>query len=403
MLDETALVLPPHIPADRVLDFDLYRDPRVLANPLDFFAGLLKTAPEFFWTPRNGGHWVVMGHDAVDEAFHNYELFGSMQHGIPDPPNPPEQRMFLPIQMNPPEHGIYRSLLNPMFGPKAIWPLENSIRELCVELIEKVRSKGECEICEAVALPLPVLVFIRQMGLPEDRYEELAEWANQFMDGETLEIRQQAMGSFVQLLDDLLKEREARPRNDWMSKLLELKLDGKPLDRKTIVLPISNVLFVGGLDTVKNSLGHFLRILAGRPDLQKQLRDDPKLAPEAIEELFRVVGGTNPPRKIRRDGEFRGVSVREGEMAMICTATSGIDERFVKDPFEIDFSRKQKVHVSFGVGPHRCLGSNLARLDLKVFMEEWFSRIPEFKIKPGTAPTYACGPVNAIHDLHLVW
>lgn len=403
MADSGAFVIPSHVPADRVVDFDMYADEGLRTVAHDRYREMLAEYPEFFYTPRNGGHWVAIGKEAVNDAFHAYELFGNFSDGIPHPPERSTEPTFIPIQMDPPEAAKYRGLINPALGPKAIAGLSDEIRELCAELIEKVVDAGECEFVDAISLPLPVLIFMRQMGLPQDRYKELAGWAQNFLNGETIEDRRASFGRIWAYLGGLIQERIANPQDDWISRLAAADLDGERLDPATKVLPMCMLLFVGGLDTVKNSLGHFMRILAGRPDLQARLAADPSLIPDAVEELFRLLGGTSPPRIMRKDGEFRGVPVRKDELVLLITGTVGIDEKNVSCPFDIDFDRDNMPHLAFGAGPHRCAGSNLARAELRIFFEEWFKRIPTFEIGAGTRPNYVPGVVNAIENLSLSW
>ncbi len=392
-----------HVPSDRIVDFDMYADAGLRTIAQERYFEMLKGCPEVFWTPRNNGHWTVIGKDAVAEALQNYELFGNFYDGLPDPPDRSTKYTFIPIQMDPPTHTVYRQIIAPIFGPKAIAALEPEIRNLCIELTEKVKEKRECDFIQSVSLPLPVLVFMKQMGLPLDQYIELSKWAQTFLNGETLELRRQAFQSISQYLDGLLADREANPQSDWMSRLLSYELHGKKLDRNDVVLPMCRLLFVAGLDTVKNSLGHFVHILAGRPDLQRRMREAPHLIPDAIEELFRVLGGVSTGRRVKKDGNFRGMPVRYDELMLLVLPSVGIDEANVANPRTIDFDRELKPHLAFGAGPHRCAGSHLARLELRIFFEEWLSRIPEFRVRPLTKPIYTPGIVNAIDGLHLVW
>lgn len=164
-----------------------------------------------------------------------------------------------------------------------------------------------------------------------------------------------------------------------------------------------NLLVPAGLDTVKNTICNFAIALAARPDLQKRLRDDPAIVPEAVEELLRDRGGTNPMRRLKRDGVFRGVTMKKGEGVVFCLPTTGVDPKVVDRPMELDFDRDQKAHLAFGAGPHRCVGSHLARAELRIFLEEWMKRMPEFRIKPGTTPVYSPNNLNTVTSVHLAW
>jgi len=394
---------PDHIPAELVRDFDYYGEPVLREKAQAGYRELLGNYPDVFWTPRHGGHWVVMGNQAVHDAFRDWQSFSSRGNtGIGGEPGLAED-MFIPIQLDPPEHERYRALINPLLGPRAVKAMEGKISAFATELIDALEGKRECDFVEAISVPFPIKIFMAEMGLPLDRYREFANWVQTFQNGETAEERSGALLRFIDLLTGLLRERQEAPTGDWMSQLLATELDGRKLDVQTEVLPMANLLFVGGIDTVRNMMGHIFRILAERPDLQAWIRQHPEGIPEALEEMFRWLGGTSPPRRVGVDIVFHGAPMRKNDMVALVTGTVGIDERAVDRPFEIDFEREQKPHAAFGTGPHRCAGSNLARLEMRIFIEQWFARIPEFRIKPGTSPVFNPGVVNAIDQLIIEW
>ena len=381
----------------------MYNEAGLREKAQSYYSEILGHYPDVFWTPRNGGHWVVMGSEAVHDAFRDWESFSSAGHtGIPNQPELASD-MFIPIQFDPPKHEPYRALINPLLGPRAVKAMEGQIRDLANQLIDAVEAKGECDFVDSISLPLPVKIFMMQMGLELDRYREFAGWVQTFLNGDTVEQRNAALMCFHDLLTGLLQERKASPTDDWMSQLLATRLDGRELDVQTEVLPIAMLLFVGGLDTVKNTLGHVFRVLAERPNLQAWIRKHPDGIDEALEELFRYLGGTTPPRRVAKDVVFHGAPMGKDDMVALVTGTVGIDERAVDRPLELDFDREQKPHAAFGTGRHRCGGSNLARLEMRVLIEQWFARIPEFRIKPGTSPVFNPGTVNAIDGLIIEW
>jgi len=392
--------LPPHVPHDLVRPLDVYADPRLLDAPYELFRDMAQTYPPVFWTESNGGHWVIVGREAVQQALSNFEIFGSEFGGIPNEPS--QANMFYPMQLDPPRHTPMRKMLTPMFSPKAIWKLEDEVRDLCRQLISAVKDKGECEFVEAIALPLPVLIFMRRMSMPESRYKEFSSWVHGLVTGSTAEIRAESFVKVVTFLRTAVMERQPNAEGDWIETVLASQIDGRPIDRETEAWPIANMLFLGGLDTVKNMLSHFMRTLAARPDLQARLASDPAIAKDAVEELFRYMGGSNPPRMVRKDTDFMGVAMRAGDLAVAYTPTTPPADE-IADSSNINFDRKEKWHFAFGAGPHLCIGATLARLEMRVLLEEWFAAIPECSLKPGSKVRYAAGFVNAVDELWLSW
>jgi cytochrome P450 len=165
---------------------------------------------------------------------------------------------------------------------------------------------------------------------------------------------------------------------------------------------LANVIF-GGLDTVAASLSFVTRWLAENPEPRKELARNPTMIPDAEEELYRRFGIPQTARVIAQDFVYKDVPFRRGEQILLSKTLHGLDERRYPDPLKVDFARKRAPHAAFGDGPHRCPGSFLARQELKIFLEEWLARIPDFRIKPGTTPVTSSGMVNGVLSLQLAW
>jgi cytochrome P450 len=198
-------------------------------------------------------------------------------------------------------------------------------------------------------------------------------------------------------------QRKLKPENDLITKILNATINGEPIAEEKVV-GMCTLLLSGGLDTVKNLLGFCARFLAMNPGHVKQLKDDPAIIPNAIEELIRRHGGSNTAREIVEDYEFHGHLLKKGEQIQGATALFGLDERRIDDPLTVDFYRPMPIaHAAFGAGPHKCPGSILAKRELRAFIEEWIARIPESRIKPGTKPQASSGMVNQMSELWLSW
>jgi cytochrome P450 len=417
MPDDASIMLTPakpkpdHVPDALVYDFDLYKDPGLLADPHARIIELHKVAPPIFWTPR-GGWWVMLGHEADFEAGRDWGLFTS-QRATPDqvaamnaqlPAGAPKIRSSFPIGLDPPLHGTYRLPLNGAFSPKAINQLKDSIRALAAELIEAVKPQGGCELMATIAEPLPVQVFLKMMGVPVDQMPIYRNLVKRFLA--SLDQGPQASmvvgEEIVQAMTPVFLERRDNPQNDLISLLWTTTIEGK----KVTMDDMENygvLLFIAGLDTVMNGMGLGIRHMAEDPALQARLRKDPSLVPDAVEELLRRYTFTVPIRTVSKDAEFMGVQMKAGDQALLFNPGADLDPNYWDKPETFDLDREDKVHIAFGSGPHRCLGSHLARVELQILYEEMLARLPEFRLDPAKPPKFHGGHVIGVDTLNLLW
>lgn len=402
---------PPHVPDGLVYDFDLYFDPGLLADPHERILELLREAPPIFWTPR-GGWWVMMGHEADFEAGRDWELFTS-QLMSPDQlralnearaPGTPKKRVSLPIGVDPPLHGVYRMPLNGAFSPKAVAKLKDDIRALAAELIEGVKPQGRCEFMSTVAELLPVQVFLKMMGVPLEQQGIYRALVKKFLENvdSAPEVIGRVSQGIVDTMTPVFLERRENPQNDLISLLWQTEIEG----RATTMDDMENygvLLFIAGLDTVMNGIGFGVRHLARDLPLQERLRQDPSLVGEASEELLRRYTFTVPVRTVTRDGAFQGVELKAGDRALLFNPGADLDPRRWNDPARFDMDREDKTHIAFGSGPHRCLGSHLARVELQILYEELVTRLPAFRLDPEKPPRFHGGHVIGVDTLDLVW
>ena len=406
-----AVPQPAHVPDALVYDFDLFGDPGLLREGHARVAEIAREAPPIFWTPRQGGRWVLAGHEAAFEGSRDWETFTSEL--IPQkqvqgmlamlPPGSPHIPQPLPINIDPPMHGVYRMPLNGPFSPKAMNALKDSIRALAKELVAKVAPQGRCEFMHAVAEPLPVQIFLKLLGLP---LEHLAEYRVLVKEGlaSSSGDSSQMMNSLIKIAASMrptFEERRTQPQNDLISQLWNTQIDGKPVTLDDME-NYGVLLFIAGLDTVMNGMGHAARHLAMDPALQDKLRADPALIAEAAEEMLRRYTFTVPPRTVAKDAVFQGVEMKAGEKVDLFLPAADLDPRHFDKPDTYDLDR-DAVHIAFGAGPHRCLGSHLARVELQVLYEELLAGLPQFRLDPEKPPTFHGGPVIGPETLDLVW
>jgi cytochrome P450 len=279
----------------------------------------------------------------------------------PDTPRVPQPR---PISLDPPEHTKYRAPLQKTFSPKSALALKDEIRRLANELIDAVADKGRCDFMPAVAEQLPVRVFIKMFGLPLERHEEYRALAKEHLAGITTDPVAMA-GKSLRLIDvmrDTIIERRDHPKDDIISMLWQTTIDGRPTtmdDMEDYAL----LLFIAGLDTVVNGMGLTMRHLATDPRLQDELRANPKIIPEAVEEMLRRYTFTVPVRRVAKDVLYEGAPMKAGERVLMYEPAADLDPNKFRNPEVYDLNREDKTHIAFGGGPHRCLGSHLLVAD----------------------------------------
>jgi len=212
----------------------------------------------------------------------------------------------------------------------------------------------------------------------------------------------QAAKDIYAYLEKMLADKRKTPADDLASNILDFKIDDRDITDKEI-LGMYYLLFVGGLDTVASSLGYAFRYLANNPQAQQKLRDNPDLIPGAVEELFRMHSVVEVRRTVSEDTTFHGVELKAGDFVNCITAIISLDENEFDNPLVANIERSPNRHGSFVFGPHRCMGSNLARLEMRVALEEWLKRIPTFSMEPGAEPESNLGAVVSLANLPLVW
>ena len=394
---------PENVPADLVRDFDLYNIPGSDEDVQAAYRAIQVANPDIFWTPHNGGHWVATRGEDIIAMQRDYQHF-SHKH-IVLPPMPEGTPRQVPLEIDPPEHARYRRPLMQALMPAIVSELESTVRNVAIEAIEKVLPNGGCEFIEDFAKVLPIHVFLQLVDLPiEDKYT-LMPIAERSVRGRTAEIRLESQREMGAYLLDKVVARRANPGDDLLSKLVNVDLGNGRISEEEAVAYASLALF-GGLDTVAGMLGFVARFLADHPDHRRQLVEhlhDEEYLRHAIEELIRRHGIANTARVIRDDFEYKGIHFRAGDRILPANLFVGIDDRLNPNPLEVDFAREKPVHATFGNGPHACPGAILARRELRIFLQEWLSRIPEFRVRPGSKPVLATGMVNGVLQLDLVW
>ncbi len=391
--------VPDHVPADLVREFDFKKNMVGIEDSYLEFKKL-HNGPSIFYTPCQGGHWVVTRYEDLEFILRNAADFSSANALIPKDARPMH---ILPLESDPPLHTDYRKILRPFFTAKAVKKLSEEVLACTVELVEELQPKGQCEFMTEFAQKLPIGIFMRLVNLPDSDVPRLLEYAAGFFHGETPEEQMAGTEKMIGYVMEKLQERQTNLGDDLLSAVLTGTVeDGRPLTQMEII-GMATVLLLGGLDTVAATLGWIAKFLAENPEHRRQIVENPELAPCALEEMLRRFHIGSQAREVKHDLVYKGITMKKGDMVLLPLILAGIDEQHFHDPFTVDFERSNTRHLAFGSGPHACIGSMLARVELRTFLTEWLKLIPEFSVKPGAEFEYKCGITHVLSELPLLW
>lgn len=402
---------PDHVPDALVYAFDYNTDPGYCRDPHARAADLAVNAPPIFWTPYNGGHWMLQSHAAVHEALRDWETFSS-EHFAPEAfaammeALPEEERIPapVPICIDPPMHAKLRAPLFSTFSPKAVAAMEQKIRTLAERLVDRMADQGQCEFQHAIADVYPVEIFLAMFGLPLEKERDYRDLAKKHLSSITPDLAENMlmMQAIASVMRQTIIARRDDRRDDIISLLWGLEIEGEPMSLD-LMQSYCVILFIAGLDTVVNALGFGVRHLAADLPLQRELRAQPDLIPRASEELLRRYAFVAPIRILKKDREFRGVQFRQGERAMMFLPSASVDAAAYPEPLKFDLRRENLTHMAFGSGPHFCLGMHLARLELRVMYETLLKKLPEFRLDPRQPSTFHGSIIAGPTAIHLAW
>ncbi len=394
---------PPHVPADRVIDFNLHQPVPGGQSVHEFWHDLLASAThDVMWTPHNGGHWLAPEPGLCETILADSDRFSSRVVIVPRDPIGETYSNFIPLSLDPPVHGPFRKVLNDNLGPRQVNAVADSIRKLTNDLIDAFARRGHCEFKEELAEQLPVRIFMSLVDLPEEDLPRLKYLADQFTRPDGTITFPEVERGFRDYIGPILRERRGASGQDLITNIANAEVNDRPLtDAEAENLTIQAL--VGGLDTVVNLLSFVFSYLAINPELQAMLASDPAKIEDAMTEFLRRFPVVSDSREARMDIELDGVTILRNDMIMASTLPIAMSEASNPDALDFRLDRKVRRHSVFGRGAHTCPGMHLARLELKIVLTEWFGRIPSFRLKPGTSLSYTSGIVATVNPFELEW
>jgi cytochrome P450 len=318
-------------------------------------------------------------------------------------------RPLIPLQVDPPKHVKYRRILDPLFAPRAMAALEDEVVELFNSIVDGFAASGTCDLHEALAVPMPCTVFLKLMGLPLEHLDQFLAMKDGIIrpPGHSMEdqepVRRKTAQDIYEYFQTVIDERrEAPSRPDLLGRIMDAELDGEKLTDDEI-LDICFLFMIAGLDTVTDSLDCMFAYLAQEPDHRRQLVEHPEIIPSAIEELLRWESPVPAVARVATgDTEVGGCPIHAGEQVMLLLASANTDDGSHPGVDTVDLARDPNPHLAFGGGVHRCLGSHLARLELRVALREFHKRIPDYSLVEGTVLEYTPG-LRSVETLPIVF
>ncbi len=382
---------------DWATDFD-HTDPRWIENPYPIMSALREGGCPIPHSERYGGLHAPMRYEDVRAIAYDTENFSSRKVIIREnPPNVPLPSP--PITSDPPHHKPSRMLLLPAFTPQAIDRLIPQTRRICTELLDKLAGRDACDAAAEYAQHVPVRVIAAMLGVPEEEGDRFREWIHVFVEDTIVDDGTSAerLVATAQAMDDyfrpFVEARRVEPGADLISFLLAAKHDGEPLTERHFYGTL-RLLLIAGIDTTWSVISSSLLHLAQTPADRQRLAADPALMPTAIEEFLRAFAPVTMARRVRKDTEVAGCPMSTGSWVMLSFPAANRDPAMFPDADKVVLDREDNRHATFGLGIHRCIGSNLARMELTVALEEWMQRFPEFSLAEGARIEWSKGPVR---------
>ncbi len=391
---------------DWSVDFDVL-DQNYVADPFAIWDQLRKTCP-IAHTNRRASTWLPTRYEDVTAIAHDVGHFSSLEVAvIPFDGEEPEEPVLPyglpPISADPPLHTWTRRLLLPWFSHARVAGYESMTRQLCASLIDGFLSDGGADAAADYAQQIPVRVIARILGVSDSHADTFTGWVRDVLEfADDPERRRHGVEGLINYFLAEIEVRREHPGDDLLSMLLQSEAEGAPVEQ-SLVLGMAALVLIAGVDTTWSAIGSSLWHLATHSEDRKRLVTEPEIMPFAVEELLRAYSPVTMARIVTEDIEFAHCPMKAGDMVLMNFPAANRDPEAFDDADKIILDRAVNRHVAFGSGIHRCAGSNLARMELRVALEEWLHRIPEFRLEEGRDVTWAGGQVRGPRSLPVIF
>jgi cytochrome P450 len=390
---------------DWASDYDIF-DPDYVRDPYPVWDELRHSCP-IAHTERFQGSWLPTRYEDVFDIAQDYKRFSSRSITVVPVPLPTAGDYgvrAMPISVDQPEHTWSRKLLLPAFNLKSVEKWEGVTRELCRSLVAAFADKGRADAAEGYAQQIPVRVIAGMLGVPKDMSDTFTGWVRGVLEIglQNPEVRIASRQAIIAFFRECLAERRVRPGDDLISELATAEVDGHPVPDDDIV-GMCTLLLIAGIDTTWSAIGSSLWHLASHEEDRRQLAADPSLMGTTVEEMLRAYSPVTMARIVNEDVEVAGCPMKAGDRVLMNFPGANRDPEKFPDADKFMIDREKNPHIAFGVGIHRCVGSNLARMELRVALEEWMARIPEFTLEDPAAVTWAGGQVRGPRQCMVVF
>jgi cytochrome P450 len=384
---------------DWTSEYDIFSK-EYIENPFEIWDDLREQCP-IAHTDKWGGSWLPTTYDIVTKMAREPEKFSSREIIVVPPAEAVGSGAYgpapaAPISVDAPVHTWTRRQLLPDFSPKAVDELEVFTRAWCRELMDSIAGKPEADIAVEYAQQIPAQVIATMLGVPTTMKDQFTTWVRNSLEaGLTnpelrIKTRRELQDFFM---GEIIKRRETGSTSDLIGELVHAEHDGEPYP-DGLILGMCGLLLIAGVDTTWSGIGSSLWHLATHPEDRMRLVQEPELIPSAVEEFLRAYSPVTMARLVNEDMEYEGCPMKAGDRILMAFPAANRDPEHFERPDEVIIDREHNRHVAFGAGIHRCVGSNLARMEMRVAIEEFLARVPEFELREDAEVTWAGGQVR---------